>query len=181
MTYEERVRAIAEEMAKGAPGFYSMPKRSQIIRVDSFLPAARIAVKQMAVLAEKIFTGAYTDESLADVFKYEGLIPNQKGEISQFTKFMRGYGGLPEQEAEGMGDNKPLYNSSEVKIAMEMARSQHQNFDRLTLRYREEIINEIMPKARVAIKCIQDEIVFAFTLFGIRYNINQYLLDRGLL
>lgn len=85
MTYNERVRSIAEEMAmKSNPGVYSKREDERFVHIwantiSSFLPAARIAVKHMAEISDDAITWADLNNDLipSENFKIEqGLIPD---------------------------------------------------------------------------------------------------------
>lgn len=80
MNYNERLQALAEEMTRCRyiPQYWDDVRQSPNgqAEIEATKYYAHIAVKHMAELAEKIFTGAYTDESLADVLEFEGLIPD---------------------------------------------------------------------------------------------------------
>jgi hypothetical protein len=97
MTYNERVQAIAEEMAReNEPGFFSVADlfpdmeqaKDDIKRVSNcYIHLARIAVKYMAEAYKMGFNGGwgydFSDESQIMAFcdrciKMEGLIPDNK-------------------------------------------------------------------------------------------------------
>lgn len=65
------------------------------------MEAARIAVKYMANAAGNAYLAVEDGHCMGagTYVKEQGLIPDQEDKSSQFTKFMRGYGGLPDQEA----------------------------------------------------------------------------------
>jgi len=110
MTYKERIRAIAEDLAHGAglwdkicnPGL-----KNQFI--SQYLKQAEIAVAYMSDIAKSAYkqgafdvrSGLHGDLIDADLYcKTEGLIPDsaQPFESSNFAKFMKGYYGDSAQE-----------------------------------------------------------------------------------
>lgn len=83
--YNERVRAIAEEMAKeahnrqrrvGSDCWLGLAESTKSRKINSFISAARIAVAHMAELAIKWMTAyAWTTEYIQEYLKNEGLTP----------------------------------------------------------------------------------------------------------
>jgi hypothetical protein len=81
--YNERVQALAEELLRTFKGYKQdtpIGTWEWAFYKDEYTGYARVVVNHMAKLAEKIFTGAYYDESLSDVLKWEGLIPDSAQE-----------------------------------------------------------------------------------------------------
>jgi hypothetical protein len=82
MTYNERIRAIAEEMAKGYRPrnwpLYNQRAKDEYINMQ--LPAARIAVKHMANAAEDAYLAVEDGHCMGagTYVREQGLIPDQE-------------------------------------------------------------------------------------------------------
>lgn len=88
MTYDERVRAIAEEMAGGP--LEGLKKVWYIVYMNN----ARIAVKHMADAYERGFNGGYDFSDDSDMMSFcnecmirEGLIPDSEPDILPINTF----------------------------------------------------------------------------------------------
>lgn len=77
MTYEQRVKAIAEEMAKKDNQWKSYPEVVRISRIEQMEGYAKITLKYMADIVEETRFTLLDHRRLRAYLKENGLIPSK--------------------------------------------------------------------------------------------------------